>query len=54
MNQMMQSRRALIVVKGNPFSESPEDSTILGDFKQKTRLHSGLSNAEKSGFNARC
>jgi len=46
-DQMMQA--AANVVKGNPFSESPEDSTILADFKQKLDA-SGLSNAEKSGL----
>jgi uncharacterized protein (DUF885 family) len=46
-DQMMQA--AANVVKGNPFAESPEDSTILADFKQKLDA-SGLSNAEKSGL----
>ena len=39
-DQMMQA--AANVVKGNPFAESPEDSTILADFKQKLDA-SGLS-----------
>ena len=46
-DQMMQA--AANVVKGNPFSERPEDSTILADFKQKLDA-TGLSNAEKSGL----
>jgi uncharacterized protein (DUF885 family) len=46
-DQMMQA--AANVVKGNPFSESPADSTILADFKQKLDA-SELSNAEKSGL----
>jgi uncharacterized protein (DUF885 family) len=46
-DQMMQA--AANVVKGNPFSESPRDSTILADFKQKLDA-SELSNAEKSGL----
>ncbi|MFT6328897.1 MAG: hypothetical protein ACJAYN_000824 [Bermanella sp.] len=46
-DQMMQA--AANVVKGNPFSESPADSTIFADFKQKLDA-SELSNAEKSGL----
>jgi uncharacterized protein (DUF885 family) len=46
-DQMMQA--AANVVKGNPFSESPADSTIFADFKQKLNT-SALSNAEKSGL----
>lgn len=46
-DQMMQA--AANVVNGNPFSERPEDSTILADFKQKLDA-TGLSNAEKSGL----
>lgn len=46
-DQMMQA--AANVVKGNPFSEMPEDSTILADFKQKLDA-AGFSNAEKSGL----
>ncbi|AEP29324.1 DUF885 domain-containing protein [Brumicola nitratireducens] len=46
-DQMMQA--AANVVKGNPFSERPEDSTILADFKQKLDA-TELSNAEKSGL----
>jgi uncharacterized protein (DUF885 family) len=46
-DQMMQA--AANVVKGNPFSESPADSTIFADFKQKLDA-TELSNAEKSGL----
>lgn len=46
-DQMMQA--AANVVKGNPFAESPADSTILADFKQKLKA-SGLSNAEQFGL----
>jgi uncharacterized protein (DUF885 family) len=46
-DQMMQA--AANVIKGNPFEESPEDSTILNDFKQKLDATT-LSNAEKSGL----
>jgi uncharacterized protein (DUF885 family) len=46
-DQMMQA--AANVVKGNPFAESPADSTIFADFKQKLDA-SELSNAEKSGL----
>ncbi len=46
-DQMMQA--AANVVKGNPFSEMPEDSTILADFKQKLDA-AGFSSAEKSGL----
>jgi uncharacterized protein (DUF885 family) len=37
------------VIQGNPFEESPEDSTILADFKNKLDAL-GLSNAEKAGL----
>jgi uncharacterized protein (DUF885 family) len=46
-DQMMQA--SANVIKGNPFAESPEDSTILADFKQKLSA-SGLSNAEQAGL----
>lgn len=46
-DQMMQA--AANVIKGNPFSEMPEDSTLLADFKQKLDA-AGFSNAEKSGL----
>jgi uncharacterized protein (DUF885 family) len=46
-DQMIQA--SANVVKGNPFFESPDDSTILADFKQKLDAI-GLSNAEKGGL----
>ena len=46
-DQMIQA--AANVIKGNPFSESPEDSTIFADFKGKLTA-SGLSNAEQFGL----
>lgn len=46
-DQMIQA--SANVVKGNPFFESPYDSTILADFKQKLDAI-GLSNAEKGGL----
>ncbi|WP_412971246.1 DUF885 domain-containing protein [Glaciecola sp. MF2-115] len=46
-DQMMQA--AANVIKGNPFAESPADSTILADFKKKLSA-SGLSNAEQYGL----
>lgn len=46
-DQMIQA--SANVIKGNPFEESAEDSTILADFKSKLDAL-GLSNAEKGGL----
>ncbi|WP_371195531.1 DUF885 family protein [Glaciecola sp. SC05] len=46
-DQMIQA--SANVIKGNPFEESVEDSTILADFKGKLDAL-GLSNAEKGGL----
>ncbi|WP_395341687.1 DUF885 domain-containing protein [Ningiella sp. W23] len=49
-DQMIQA--ADNVIKGNPFAESSEDSSILADFKSKLDAL-GISNAEISGLVAR-
>ena len=49
-DQMIQS--AYNVVQGNPFIESPDDSTIWADFQQKVNVLD-ISNAEKTGLLAR-
>ncbi|MBF7073272.1 DUF885 domain-containing protein [Glaciecola sp. MH2013] len=46
-DQMIQA--SANVIKGNPFNESPADSTILKDFKEKLKAI-GLSNAEQAGL----